>query len=168
MFKQLFHEIKQSGDRANGLHAISYFTYSLLLPKTATQKGTIIGNFIIENIGSVSLESPFICLKIEPKTGELSAKLGGDIQYDRRLNPLEMETWQYLHDDAAQLAEEKGEFWLKPTHVSKIEPRQKLFFANFQFKFSTEEQRSYKIYGFFYCKQFLRGIKSLNNIIIHV
>jgi hypothetical protein len=150
--------------------AISYFTYSFLLPKGGDQKGTVIGNFVIHNIGSAALENPFICLKVTPKEcAVLSAKLGEDVQYDRRLNPLVMEPWQYIDENANKIVEERGEFWLKPVRVSQIEPGQKLAFSNFQLKFAINEaQTSYKMEGFFYCKQLQNGIRALNNIVIHV
>ena len=171
--KQTLNEIKKAKEQGKGIphiSVISYFTYSLLLPKTAEQKGTIVGNFVIHNTGSVPLENPFICLKVMPKERAiLSAKLGEDVQYDRRLNPLVMEPWQYIDENADKIVEEKGEFWLKPVHISKIEAGQKLSFSNFQLKFDIrEEQTTYKVEGFFYCKQFQSGVRALNNIVIHV
>ncbi|MBB5323364.1 hypothetical protein HNQ34_000441 [Anoxybacillus tepidamans] len=170
--KQTLNEIKNAKEQEKDIHhvnVISYFTYSLLLPKTAERKGTVIGNFVIHNAGAVPLENPFICLKVAPKErAMLSAKLGEDVQYDRRLNPLVMESWQYMNEDANKIVEDKGEFWLKPVHISQIEPKQKLSFSNFQLKFDIrEEQTTYKVEGFFYCKQFTNGIRALNNIVIH-
>jgi hypothetical protein len=171
--KQTLNEIKKAKEQRKDIHhvnVISYFTYSLLLPKTAEQKGTVVGNFVIHNTGSVPLENPIICLKVIPKEHAiLSAKLGEDVQYDRRLNPLVMESWQYINEDANKIVEDKGEFWLKPVHISQIEPGQKLSFSNFQLKFEIrEEQTIYKMEGFFYCKQLQNGVRALNNIVIHV
>ncbi|RAK22123.1 hypothetical protein B0I26_102111 [Anoxybacillus vitaminiphilus] len=171
--KERLNEIKKAKEQGNDrqhVSALSYFTYSLLLPKTTEQKGTVIANFVIHNTGSVPLENPFICLKVMPKERAiLSAKLGEDVQYDRRLNPLVMEPWQYINEDANKIVEEKGEFWLKPVHISQIEAGQKLSFSNFQLKFDIEEeQTTYKVEGFFYCKQLPNGVRALNNIVIHV
>jgi hypothetical protein len=171
--KQTLNEIKKAKEQGKGIDQISvipYFTYSLLLPKAEGQKGTVVGNFVIYNTGSVPLENPIICLKVMPKERAiLSAKLGEDVQYDRRLNPLVMEPWQYINEDANKIVEEKGEFWLKPVHISKIEAGQKLSFSNFQIKFDiSEEQTTYKVEGFFYCKQLQNGVRALNNIVIHV
>ncbi|WP_044748090.1 hypothetical protein [Bacillus alveayuensis] len=171
--KETLNEIKNTKEKVNNgqyVSVISYFTYSLLLPKTVEQNGTVIGNFVIHNTGSVPLETPFICLKVTPKErAMLSAKLGEDVQYDRRLNLLVMEPWQYINEDANKIVEEKGEFWLKPIHISQIEPGQKLSFSNFQLKFEIrEEQTTYKVEGFFYCKQLTNGVRALNNIVIHV
>jgi hypothetical protein len=170
--KQTLNEIKKAKEQGKDIHhvnVISYFTYSLLLPKTAEQKGTVIGNFVIHNTGSAPLEKPIICLKLTPKErAVLSAKLGEDVQYDRRLNPLVMEPWQYIDENADKMVEEKGEFWLKPVHISQIESGQKLSFSNFQLKFDvSQEQMTYKVEGFFYCKQFPSGVRALNNIVIH-
>jgi hypothetical protein len=170
--KQTLNEIKKAKEQGKDIHdvnVISYFTYSFLLPKGADQNGTVIGNFVIHNTGSVPLENPIICLKVMPKERAiLSAKLGEDVQYDRRLNPLVMEPWQYIDENADKIVEEKGEFWLKPVHISQIEPGQKLAFSNFQLKFDIkEEQTTYKVEGFFYCKQLPNGVRALNNIVIH-
>ncbi|WP_457786404.1 hypothetical protein [Geobacillus sp. Geo 8.1] len=176
--KQVINDIKgavnQEKHMEEDVQAIAYFTYSLLLPRTAGagQKGTVVGNFVIRNIGSVPLENPFICLKIIPKEqAVLSAKLGEDVQYDHRLNPLIMESWTYMMEQGEQIVEEKGEFWLKPIRVSRIEPKQRLAFSNFQFTFAAREHpTSYKVKveGFFFCQQLPNGIRSLNNIVIHV
>jgi hypothetical protein len=170
--KQALNEIKNAKEQGRDIHhvsVISYFTYSFLLPKGTDQKGTVIGNFVIHNTGADPLETPIICLKVTPKERVvLSAKLGEDVQYDRRLNPLVMEPWQYIDENADKIVEEKGEFWLKPVHISQIESGQKLSFSNFQLKFDvSQEQMTYKVEGFFYCKQFPSGVRALNNIVIH-
>ncbi|MFC0296648.1 hypothetical protein [Geobacillus jurassicus] len=168
--KQALKELKNSSQQKHDeIQAISYFTYSLLLPKTTGYKGTVIGNFTIRNIGSIPLENPFICLRVTPKEHiALSAKLGDDVQYDRRVNPVVMEAWQYMTEQAKQMVEEKGEFWLKPIRVSRIEPGQNLSFSNFQFQIHMgEEQTTYKMEGFFFCQQLPDGIRALNHIAIH-
>ncbi|ANB60997.1 hypothetical protein [Anoxybacteroides amylolyticum] len=164
----LLSEMKKGGN-VPSLQALAYFTYSFVLPINGRKKGTIVGNFIIRNIGSSSLENPVICLKIVPKEcAVLTAKLGEHVAYDRRLNPLVMETWEYIDENAERTVEEKGEFWLKPAQIPHIEEGGQLAFSNFQIKLSfSDEPRTYKIYGFFYCKQLPQGIKSLNDIVIH-
>ncbi|AEH48285.1 hypothetical protein [Parageobacillus thermoglucosidasius] len=167
--KSVKEQERKGVDHAN-ISAIAYFTYSFLLPKGDEQKGVVIGSFVIHNIGSAALETPVICLKVTPKEcAVLSAKLGEDVQYDRRLNPLVMEPWQYIDENMKKMVEERGEFWIKPVRVSQIEPGQKLAFSNFQLKFDISRvQTSYKMEGFFYCKQLQNGIRALNNIVIHV
>ncbi|OKO93526.1 hypothetical protein RA955_11430 [Geobacillus proteiniphilus] len=169
--KQALKEMKNltQQDKHDEIRAICYFTYSLLLPKTAGHKGTVAANFTIRNMGSVPLDNPFICLRVTPKEHiALSAKLGDGIQYDQRINPLVMEPWNYMTAQAEQMAEEKGEFWLKPVRVSKIEPGQNLSFSNFQFQIDMGEQpTTYKMEGFFFCQQFPDGMRALNNIVIH-
>ncbi|ALA71776.1 hypothetical protein GT50_17670 [Geobacillus stearothermophilus 10] len=169
--KQAVTEMKQLPKQvlSDEICVICYFTYSLLLPKAGGQKGIIAGNFVIRNMGSSPLENPYICLRVSPKEHMvLSAKLGDDIQYDRRLNPLVMEPWRYMNKEAENMVEEKGEFWLKPVHVSRIEPGQHLSFSNFQFQVSMNEAPStYKVNGFFFCQQLPNGVRSLNHIVVH-
>ncbi|ASS99495.1 hypothetical protein VC88_07570 [Geobacillus sp. A8] len=171
MVKQVVAEIKRLPQQvlSNEICVVCYFTYSLLLPKTEGQKGMIAGNFVIRNLGSSPLEHPYICLRVSPKEHmALSAKLGGGIQYDRRLNPLVMEAWQYMNEEAENIAEEKGEFWLKPIHVSRIEPGQTLSFSNFQFQVGMREvATTYKMDGFFFCQQLPNGVRALNHIVVH-
>ena len=174
--KERWNEIRKAKEQEKkrihhvNISVISYFTYSFLLTKGGDQKGIVIGNFVIHNIGSAALENPYICLKVTPKEcAALSAKLGEDVQYDRRLNPLVMEPWQYIDENANKIVEERGEFWLKPVRISQIEPGQKLAFSNFQLKFAIKGvQTFYKMEGFFYCKQLQNGVRALNNIAIHV
>ncbi|WP_031409559.1 hypothetical protein [Geobacillus vulcani] len=170
--KQALKEMKSlpQHNKHDGIQAICYFTYSLLLPKAKGHKGTVAANFIIRNMGSNPLDHPFICLRVTPKERiALSAKLGDGIQYDQRINPLVMESWNYMSEQAEQMGEEKGEFWLKPVRVSRIEPGQSLSFSNFQFQFEMgEEQMTYKMEGFFFCQQFPQGVRALNHIIIHL
>ena len=174
--KERWNEIRKAKEQEKkrihhvNISVISYFTYSFLLTKGGDQKGIVIGNFVIHNIGSAALENPYICLKVTPKEcAALSAKLGEDVQYDRRLNPLVMEPWQYIDENANKFVEERGEFWLKPVRVAQIEPGQKLVFSNFQLKFAIRgAQTAYKMEGFFYCKQLQNGVRALNNIVVHV
>ncbi|WP_160157579.1 hypothetical protein [Geobacillus sp. TFV-3] len=169
--KQAVAEMKRLPQQVSSdeICVICYFTYSLLLPKTGGQKGIIAGNFVIRNMGSFPLEQPYICLRVSPKERmALSAKLGDGIQYDRRLNPLVMESWQYMNEEAENIVEEKGEFWLKPIHVSRIESGQNLSFSNFQLQFSMNEApTTYKVDGFFFCQQLPNGVRALNHIAVH-
>ncbi|ABO66920.1 hypothetical protein [Geobacillus thermodenitrificans] len=169
--KQALKEIKnlRQQNKLDGIQAICYFTYSLLLPNTKGNKATVAANFVIRNMGSIPLDNPFICLRVTPKERiALSAKLGDEIQYDQRINPLVMEPWNYMSEQAEQMVEEKGEFWLKPVRVSRIEPGQTLSFSNFQFHLEMGEERmTYKMEGFFFCRQFQEGVRALNHIIIH-
>lgn len=171
MVKQAVAEIKRLPQQvlSDEICVVCYFTYSLLLPKAEGQNGMVAGNFVIRNLGSSPLEHPYICLRVSPKEHvALSAKLGGGIQYDRRLNPLVMEAWQYMNEEAENIAEEKGEFWLKPVHVSRIEPGQTLSFSNFQFQVGKREiSTTYKADGFFFCQQLPNGVRALNHIVVH-
>jgi hypothetical protein len=54
-----------------------------------------------------------------------------DFSNQESLNPLVMEPWQYIDENANKIVEERGEFWLKPVRVSQIKPGQKLAFSNF-------------------------------------
>lgn len=169
--KQAVTEMKRLPQQvlSDDICVICYFTYSLLLPKAGGQKASIVGNFIVRNMGSSPLEHPYICLRVSPKEHmALSAKLGDDIQYDRRLNPLVMESWQYMNEEAENMVEEKGEFWLKPIHAPRIESGQNLSFSNFQFQVSMNEApTTYKVDGFFFCQQLPNGVRALNHIVVH-
>ncbi|AKS38641.1 hypothetical protein NP92_11310 [Anoxybacillus gonensis] len=171
LVNKLLYEMKKekNNNYPSSIQAISYFTYSFMLPRRESKDGMVIGNFIIRNMGSIPLDNPVICLKMIPKeyTG-LTAKLGEHVSYDRRINPLVMEAWQYIDENAERIAEENGEFWIKPIQIRQIKEGEQLAFANFQIKLRfSDEINAYKIYGFFYCTQFPKGIKSLNDIIIH-
>jgi hypothetical protein len=67
--KQALKEIKnlRQQNKLDGIQAICYFTYSLLLPNTKGNKATVAANFVIRNMGSIPLDNPFICLRVTPK-----------------------------------------------------------------------------------------------------
>lgn len=152
-----------------GLNIISYFAYSLLLPKNEQEKGTIIGNFIIKNIGDVPIEKPSICLKIIPADyAVITAKIGQEIEYERKLNPLMMESWSYINDEAKELVQDRGEYWLKPINTQKLDSGKSLSFTNFQLKFNhIQEPISIKVKGYVYADQLTNGLEALNHISIH-
>jgi len=152
-----------------GFKIISYFSYSFVLPKNDHNNGMIIGNYILKNVGEVSIENPFICLKIVPaEDATMTAKIGQEIQYERKLNPLSMESWDYINEEAKELVQHRGEYWLKPINTQMIDSGKSLSFANFQLKFNIQSTESIKVKGFVYCDQLKNGLEALNHISIHM
>lgn len=145
-------------------NSISYFNYSLIQDETNTP--LIYGNFVIKNIGSVTLHSPVICLKVnDPNRAIIGGKIGEVSGADDKL--MSFEEWAYVHDDWRKKWNEQGELWLKPKQTNTIESEGKLVFAGFDVTFTkTENLKPILIEAYFYCKEFPKGIKSLNSLSI--
>lgn len=152
---------------------LTYFSYTILLPNSNRTNGLILGSFIIKNLSKQKINNPLICLKITPKHATLSGKIDetndkNTQDYDRRLNPLTLETWEYIDKDMKKKAEEDGEYWIRPKNIKVIEPEKLISFSNFQIVLPNEENSlHYNMNGFFYSTEHPKGIKSLNKIIVY-
>lgn len=152
------------------IRASAFLSYSLFLPKDPLESDhTIhaIGHFHFKNTGTTPLLAPFICFKISPIT---SIQLGGKIDYKKddttfsnMLAPLEK--WQYIQENWQEVVKDKGEHWLKPMHIERIEPGETVAFHQFDFTFSPQDEHSrYVVEAFFYANELPQGIKSDTSI----
>ncbi|MGJ9382502.1 hypothetical protein [Salipaludibacillus sp. CF4.18] len=152
------------------ISAHAFLSYTLFLPKDAKESDPTIhaiGHYHFKNTGTVTLVDPFICFKVSPST---NVQLGGKIDYKKddtsfsnMLAPLEK--WQYIQENWKDVVADKGEHWLKPMHVKKIEPGETASFQQFDFTFSPQEDHSrYVVDAFFYAVQIPHGIKSDTSI----
>ncbi|MBA2872149.1 hypothetical protein HNQ85_002439 [Anoxybacillus calidus] len=151
----------------------SFFNYSLLLPGTSEDELLIFGDFTMDNIGTEPLHEPMICIRIKPiHAGKLSGKITTQPLKTTGENFLLAEhsstEWTFVHENWREIIKNNGEYWLKPLYHSTLEPSELLQFHNFEIQArKTDDKHALVIEGYVYCKEFPKGIPSLNNIIVN-
>jgi hypothetical protein len=177
--KAQFRKLKENLSLQENLHHSqpiiklqSFFNYSFLLPETNEDELLLFGDFTLDNIGTEPLHEPMICIRIKPiRAGKLSGKI--------TTKPLKTEEnfllaepasteWTFVHENWREIIKNNGEYWLKPVHHSLLAPSQLLQFHHFEIRASkTTEESALVVEGYAYCKEFPKGIPSLNNIIVN-
>lgn len=163
--KPLVEETKQSTlETRPSIQA--HFAYSTLLPQTEDDDITIIGDFIIKNIGTEALHDIIICFKLSPKdAGTLSGKIG--TKKSRDLLDSEID-WVFLHENWKEKIREYGEYWIKYVDPNPLEPNETVIFPQFDITLTKkEESQSVVVDGFVYSKELPKGSFSLNKIIVN-
>ncbi|WP_078555127.1 hypothetical protein [Bacillus alkalicellulosilyticus] len=152
----------------------AYFSYSTILAENM-DKGreiTILGNFIIKNIGNQPLSSPFVCIKITPSE---QAKLSGKIVFkgseDSKAGSLfasNVVEWEYVHENWRERIRENGEHWLRPITVQTIQPGEIVSFSQFDIMFTpSKDKKPLLVEGFAYFNEIQEGMAACNKIIIN-
>jgi hypothetical protein len=149
---------------------LSWFNYTVVLPDKDENEMeiTIIGNLIIKNTSSTTLNNPMICIRIKPPQNvRLGGKIGAVSHTALSIDGTNSEAWHYIHDNWKEKSLETGEHWLKPNHCRQLEPSGYLTFAN-ELRISTIKKDKFVIVeGFFCCDELINGIGALNNIMIN-
>ncbi|UQD51871.1 hypothetical protein C0971_07320 [Bacillus methanolicus] len=162
----MFWKKKEQG-YAEGL---AWFSYAVMLPDLDEDEMEVIvvGNLIIKNTGTETLNNPTICIRIKPPQDvRLGGKIGSVTHTALMIDGTNTEAWHYIHDNWKEKTMDTGEHWLKPNHCRQLEPGEKLTFAN-ELRISTsKEDKFVMVEGFFYCDEIKNGITALNNITIN-
>lgn len=149
----------------------SYFNYSVILPELDEDEREvlIIGNFVIENTGDEILHTPIICIRIHPiSSGKLGGKIEATLRNEMIVDASNSQEWQFISQERKDKLKETGEYWLRPVESKELAPGEKLFFSNFDIKFTKpEEKNSVIVEGFVYFKEVQQGAPSLNKIIVN-
>lgn len=151
------------------LKPFAFFHYATFL-----NEKMILGNFIVENTGNIPLSSPVICLRISPKE---AGKINGKIRFPNEkkekttaslqvYDDLAMEQWTWLDENWYKNVNEKGEYWLKASHVTTLWPNEQLRFTNFEFTLNEGQFSRVTIDGYVYFPELPEGIRALNQITI--
>lgn len=146
--------------------AQALFAYSTLLPETPEEETLVIGDFIIQNIGTEALQNLIVCLRVRPK---LEAELSGKIAtYSTRYDDPDSIEWIFAYENWRERIKNDGEYWIKPIHLNKLLPNEELRLANMHIRIKkTANAPSTVIDGFVYGNELPNGIASLNSIIIN-
>ncbi|HZG61448.1 MAG TPA: hypothetical protein VEY68_13415 [Anoxybacillus sp.] len=150
----------------------SFFNYSFLLPETTEEELLIFGDFTIDNIGTEPLHEPMICIRIKPiNAGKLSGKISTKpmkTEENFLLSEHSSTEWTFVHGNWREIIKNNGEYWLKPLYHLILAPNELLQFHNFEIRArKTNVESVLVIEGYVYCKEFPKGIPSLNNIIVN-
>jgi hypothetical protein len=152
----------------------SFFNYSFLLPETETNEDELLifGDFTMDNIGTEPLHEPMICIRIKPiNAGKLSGKITTkpeNTEENFLLAEHSSTEWAFVHENWRERIKNNGEYWLKPLYHSTLAPSELLQFHNFEIRArKTDDKSALVIEGYVYCKEFPKGIPSLNNIIVN-
>lgn len=151
--------------------AQALFTYSILLPEPTEEETLVIGDFVIQNLGTEALQNLMICIRIHPKTAaELSGKIA---TYSLSHNDPKVLTesaaeWTFTYENWRERIKHDGEYWIRPIHRQKLLPNEEIRLANVHIRIKKiDGAPSTVIDGFVYCNELPNGISSLNSIIIN-
>lgn len=142
-----------------------FFNYTIIQDKESTP--FVFGSFVLKNSGNCTLHIPIICIKVnKPASIVIGGKMGEvEGTTDKLMDSFE--EWSYVSNDWRQKWNEEGELWLKPKHLKKINPGEKLVFSGFDITFNTTDTlETIIVDGFCYFQEITNGIKSLNSISI--
>ncbi|WP_051189166.1 hypothetical protein [Halalkalibacillus halophilus] len=136
----------------------SYFSYSMQLTIEGDES-FIIGNYTIYNNSPVTLNDPYICLKLsDDHPFYLSGKI---IPKDQRKNSQITGGWKRMNED-----DHPTEYWLSPMNTAKIEPFQRLSLQHFQLKWDSDTRFRGSMTGYTYSKEIPDGKLAINQIAI--
>jgi hypothetical protein len=146
----------------------AFFNYTVFVPNPSDDDKDvfIMGQFTIKNTGTQTLHHPLICIRLEPFIG---ARLGGKIAYHGHLADMDtMEQWGFVHEDWKEKIKQTGEYWLKPQHISELDPGETLVFSSLELQMKKPDKAQIVVAeGFVYAGELREGIASLNTISIH-
>ncbi|WP_037986446.1 hypothetical protein [Thalassobacillus devorans] len=136
---------------------ISYFTYSLNINHTIGEESLCIGSYNIINLGSSTISSPYICIKLPAGS---PFNLSGKILNKNSSNNINVpDAWKRINEQS-----DKEEFWLQPMNKKGIEPSGVLSFKNFQIRWTPEQSYKGTIMGFTYSENNREGKAAINSI----
>ena len=161
--------IEVVSDRApshtHDLLAISYIEHAIIL---SAEDCLIRGECVIENVGTQILDTPLICLRINPlDVVHIKGKIQtGQMDEDTLVEGMEL-TWSLIQNDWAKEAREREELWITPNRPINLEPGEVLRVPDIQLSINRKYCERVTIEGFIYFKKSEYKIKMVNPIIIN-
>ncbi|EIT84637.1 hypothetical protein A374_14955 [Fictibacillus macauensis ZFHKF-1] len=145
---------------------LCYFDHSIILKED--QSGIIRGSFIIENTGLIVLENPSICLRFQPSDANvIKGKIYSNELHEVNSDNLENFQWMFVDNDWAKEANERGEIWLCPIRLMRLEPGEKILLQDFQIPFKKEVIGNLLVEAFVFFNKQNYKIKAANHIAIN-
>lgn len=143
------------------MRIIAYFDYALIVNK---EKSVIRGDYTIENIGNKAIHTPYICFRFYPAD---AAHIKGRTiaSHDTQTHDDSMVQWQFLENEWANEAKERGEIWIHPVAEFQLNPDEKVLINDFQIPIDTKICDHVTIESFVYSETDHYRVKSMNNII---
>lgn len=149
--------------------AHSYFDYNVM-PNRKLDKYTVKADFFIKNTGTVVLDHPKLCFRVDPHD---RVEIGGQILPPEmsELFSLQGQTgaqgWQYAGKDWLEKAYETGEYWIESIQPLQLAPGEIIKVEGVQFSIEAlNEQKAATIAGFVYVEGENLQIQSQNKILI--
>jgi len=145
--------------------AVSYINYVWILNG---RKSLIQGDVLIENTGSLPLDTPTICFRFHP--GDIAA-LKGHVVHEEDLPLAEGEqeenVWVILDTEDGSEKNESGEIWVRPSDSLVINPRQSTAFTNFQIPIDHSYLDSVRIECFVFFGDNVYKVRCGNEIVVN-
>jgi hypothetical protein len=147
------------------LNCISYFDYSVIF--THDRTGFIRGSFYIENIGSKTLDNPYICFRFQPAEaialkGKIISLLASPTQEE-----MSQSIWMYMDNEWADKARERGEIWICPLRETRQKSGERIALTDFQIPIKSKIDETITVEAFvYYHKQNYRA-KAVNHIAVN-
>lgn len=144
--------------------AIAYFDYTIVLNEN--KQAVIRGNFHIQNVGSLSLGTPYVCFRFYPV--DASALKGKILSLEKTsLNERTSKPqWVFMDGGWGDSAKERGEIWVRPYEEQSIHPDESLLLSDFQIPVKKHYDENVMIEGFVYFQKDEYKQKAANQILI--
>ncbi|ELK44976.1 hypothetical protein QRD89_08140 [Halobacillus sp. ACCC02827] len=156
-YMEAFRDRIKELEKARSWKVISYFTYSVHLAHDRSKESILLGSYHIHNIGEEPFVDPYICLQLSEDS---PFQFSGKYLYKDSIQKLQMSgAWERLNE-----ADNKTEYWLRPSGKQLISPGEKLTFSNFQMKWIADKKYAGSLNGYTYGEEAKEGIPSLNQI----
>jgi hypothetical protein len=151
---------------------IAFFMYSVVIPDEKKEDTMIVGNVVIKNQTDKKLSFPVLCLKITPPlSANLSGKIAGADKRDSDSlygQEAASEQWEYTHPNWKEKIRKDGEYWLKPTHTTVLQPDDVLSFDSFQIGIHQGSHLpSFLMEGYLYTNEWRDGVPFLNKLVLN-
>ncbi|RZT23147.1 hypothetical protein [Fictibacillus sp. BK138] len=160
------HEAKSApSEKKEEKSCLSYFDYSVIFTKEKT--GFVRGNFYLENMGTETLDNPYICFRFQP--AEASSLKGKIISLLTSPSQEEMSqsVWMFMDNEWALEAKERGEIWICPLRETKIKSGDKLTLDDFQIPIRSKIDENITVEAFVYFHKQNYRAKAVNHIAIN-
>ncbi|MED4206752.1 hypothetical protein [Neobacillus mesonae] len=148
------------------LECQSWFSFTVVLPSKEEddQEVMIMGNYIMKNIGTETLNNPIICIKIiPPRDVHLGGKIGSPTHTSLTIDGSSNGAWEYINNGLKKSLE-TGEHWLRPKGVQQIESNQSIAFSHELRLSLLQKDKFVTVDGFIYFDEMKDGVASLNKI----
>ncbi|HET7657109.1 MAG TPA: hypothetical protein VFK37_02375 [Bacillales bacterium] len=143
---------------------VAYFDYSIAIDEK--KEAVIRGNFHIENVGSRSLGTPFVCFRFYPV--DASALKGRILSLDKLSHHegTKKPDWVFMDGEWGSSAKERGEIWVRPNEEWTLSPDESLTLTDFQIPVKKHYDENVIVEGFVYFQRDEYKQKAANQILI--
>ncbi|WP_085521690.1 hypothetical protein [Tuberibacillus sp. Marseille-P3662] len=159
-------DLEKNPNKKDDCLAVGILDYAMIMNQN---RCVIRGDFILQNNGTQSLGTPFVCFRFTPgDAAELKGRILGAEHVDQGQVDTQQLQWTFLENDWAQEARERGEIWVHPVSQVSIAAGEELAVSDFQVPVETKYYDHVAIEVFVYFQELDYKIKSTNQILVNL